>query len=177
MQHTPTQSAAGNFAAVAAVLTANIVSPYTEKRSYNEVLATLGVSDMEHTLAAFSASEIGRDGRQMLVTVGLNFAHPTTVALVNQLNAANALRAGVAAKLLALGTQTEQLALGVTADQCRDDWQAGVQGDAARSALELLQNRRKSWDTLSAQIRSQIESGSLPDNAAVVAAVSSAMGV
>lgn len=177
LQHTPTQSAAGNWAAVATVLTTSIVSPYTEKRSYNEVLATLGVSDMEHTLAAFSGSEIGRDGRQMLVTVGLNFGHSTTVALVNQLQAGNALRPGVASKLLALGTQTTQLAPGVTADQCRDDWQAGVQSDAARSALELLQLRRQAWDTLSGNIRSQIESGSLPDNAAVVAFVSSALGV
>jgi hypothetical protein len=135
LQHTAAASGAGNWAAVAAILTADIRSQYAAKRSYNDVLAALGVSDMEHTLAAFSSSEIGRDGRQMLVTVGLSFSHPTTVALVNQLQAANALRPGVAAKLLALGSQTTQIAPGATADQCRDDWEAGKQlEDTQRAA-------------------------------------------
>lgn len=156
LQHTPTQSAAGDWDAVAAILTADIVSPNTAKRSYNEVLAALGVSDMEHTLAAFSASELGRDGRQMLVTVGLSFAHPRTVALVHQLEAAHALRPGVALKLLALGTQTTQLAAGVTAEQCRIDWQVQLH----RQRLEPLQER---FD----QIKNQI--GTTEQAAAIVA--------
>jgi hypothetical protein len=94
---------------------------------------------------------------------------------MNQLQTANALRAGVVAKLLALGTRTTQLATGVTADQCRDDWQAGKTADAARAALELLRTRRKAWDTLAADIRSQIESGQLADNAAVIAAVTTGL--
>lgn len=150
-QHTPTQSAAGNWAAVAAVLSANIVSPYTETRSYNEVLETLGVADMEHTLAAFSGSEIGSDGRQMLVTVGLSFAHQTTVQLINQLQTAKALREGVAEKLLALGTQTTQLARGATADQCRDDWQAGKLAEATKEAAAIRTARIASIQRLEAE--------------------------
>lgn len=125
LQHTSEQSAAGDWQAVAAVLTADIVSPYNANRSYNEVLSALGASDMEHTLAAFSTSQIGSDGREMLCFVGLQFSHPTTVALINQLEASAALRPGVAAKLLALGTQTTRLAQGITADQCRVDWLTG----------------------------------------------------
>lgn len=151
LQHTAEASAAGNWASVAAVLTANVVSPYTAKRSYNEVLDALGVSDMEHTLAAFSASQIGSDGRAMLRSVGLQCSHPTTVNLINQLEAANALRPGVAAKLIALGTQTTQLARGATADQCRDDWQAGKLAEATQQAAAIRTARIASIQRLAAE--------------------------
>jgi hypothetical protein len=51
-----------------------------------------------------------------------------------------------------------------------------TQAEAARKAYRDLHDRRRSWDTLSAAIRSRIESGELADNAAVIAAVTSEIG-
>jgi hypothetical protein len=65
----------------------------------------------------------------------------------------------------AAGVTTEPLVV-ASANSCEAAW-----------AIYKINQRRQAWDTLSAVIRSGIESGSLSDNAAVVAAVQSTLGV
>ena len=52
-----------------------------------------------------------------------------------------------------------------------------LQAQSAHQALEAIRGRRQAWDTLAAQIRSGIESGSLADSAAVLSAVSAGLEV
>ena len=64
----------------------------------------------------------------------------------------------------------------LTEDEYSADQTAYEAAQAARAALLTIQNRRQAWDTLAASIRSQIESGALADDAAVLAALTTELG-
>lgn len=63
----------------------------------------------------------------------------------------------------------------MTPEQFDADRNTSLAAKAARQAFEAIRNRRQAWDTLAADIRSQIESGQLADNAAVIAAVTTGL--
>lgn len=140
-EHAATAAAAGDWPAVAAALNAATVQKTSagSETSLSTVLIALGSAAAELTLAALDLSEIGKSGRAKLEARGLDFAHPLTVGLIMQLDAAGALPAGVAVKLLSLGRWTVSPAadagLGtVTADQC----QQAVESAAAALALQAI---------------------------------------
>lgn len=105
-----------------------------------------------------------------LSTTGIQLHTPERQTIIDQIGAG--LPAEAIAGIKSLGIRTVPV-VETTAEEC----QAAMLAEQARLALQTLQDRRRAWDQLSAQIRSQIESGQLPDNAAVVAAVTDGLGV
>lgn len=59
----------------------------------------------------------------------------------------------------------------LTVDELNADKATYLQAETAKAAYEALKNRRQNWDTLSANVRSRIESGELIDNSTILAAV------
>lgn len=59
----------------------------------------------------------------------------------------------------------------LTVDELNEDKATYLQAETAKAAYEALKNRRQNWDTLSANIRSRIESGELIDNSTILAVV------
>lgn len=104
-----------------------------------------------------------------LSTTGLQLHTSDRQAMIDEIGAGMPTEAVAAIK--SLGIRSVPVTL-TTLEECQSAWLA----DQARQVYEAIRNRRDAWDTLSAQIRSGIESGSLVDNASVVSAVSSAMG-
>ena len=140
-QHAAADAAKPDWPAVAAKLNTPSIQRTSggALTSLGAVLTKIGAVDSETTLAAFDLTQIGSSGRAKLEACGLDFAHPLTVGLIDQLNAAGKLPAGVAAKLKELGTWLVSPALHaglapVTADECREAWEA-ADADKRRAAL------------------------------------------
>ena len=138
-QLAPELAAAGKWDDVAAVFNAPIVRSHSELLGTATVISALGPADTELTLAAIGATHTGRIGLAKLAATGLDFSHPLTVGMLNQLQAANVLPSGAAAKLLALGQISSSLSadagLGtVTAEQCE---QAVAFAAADKAAVQL----------------------------------------
>lgn len=126
-QHAASDAANSNWEAVALVLNSKTISKTSAGTltSMAKTLSALAVNEREPTLQAFATTHVGQDGRTKLATVGLDFAHPITVGLINSLSAQ--MPPGVPAKLLALGNWTvspaENAGLpAVTAGQCQTAW-------------------------------------------------------
>ena len=104
-EHALTEAQSSDWAAVAAILNAQVQQPRTTKAYYTEVYQTLGDADMRHTLRVMAADEIGQAGVARLndasLDGGMYFAHPITVGLIESLR--SQLNPGVADKLLNLG--------------------------------------------------------------------------
>lgn len=101
---------------------------------------------------------------------GIQWAHPLTQQYLATKKSATLTQAGIDA---IVNLSSPLLYDSLTAAEVEASWRA----EEARQYFQVLQNRRQSWDVLAAEIRSRIESGSLADNAAVVSAVSAALGV
>lgn len=150
--HAAAAANAGDWAAVAGILNAATVAKTSRgtKTPMARVLSVLTDNERDPTLAAFSTTEVGRDGRTMLAAQGLDFAHPLTIGLITQLS--NAFPTGVAAKLLALGNWYVSYAADagmadVTADQCRDAWKAEQLRARLINAAALATERISVTDT------------------------------
>ena len=142
-RYAPAAANTGNWASVAATLNARTVQKTSAGTltSLAKTLAALQASEREPTLRAFATTEVGKDGRVKLATEGLDFAHPITVGLIEDLR--NALPVGVADKLLRLGVWTEPVVASiglqtVTADQCQAAW---TQAESEQAAQLLLARR------------------------------------
>lgn len=147
-QHAIAAAIAGQWAEVAAVLNASSVAKSSRgtKTQAADVYLVMTAAEREQTLAAMSTTETGKDGRVKLAAEGLDFAHPLTVGLIQQLDAAGRLPPGVAAKLLALGNWTVSPAVdaglgAVTAEQCRIAWQTDRLDARTINATALARER------------------------------------
>lgn len=173
-------AAAGNWEGVAASMNAPTV-PKTSagtETSLGTVLMVLTQAEAEAVLTALDLSHIGRSGRVKLESRGLDFAHPLTVGLIDQLAAAGTIPATVADKLRSLGRWTVSPAadagLGVvTAEQCQAAYAAAVADDAAR---QTAARRAAMRSAVSALVSDQIVGdGALPTLDEAVTAIRAAL--
>jgi hypothetical protein len=171
-QHAAAAATAGDWASVAAAIQA--LELREDPRLCSGVETAMALAGVGASWpAVIELIEGDATGRWLLTKLageGVKWAHSLTTPYL-QAKQSGAL--SVAAVQALIGLSAPLLYADLTAEQC----QAAVQAAQAQQAFQALQDRRLAWDTLSAQIRSQIESGQLADNAAVVAAVTAGLGV
>jgi hypothetical protein len=163
---------AGNWSAVATTVRALGLRAPSRKCGSVETAAALAVVGVNWAavMEVIDDDATGRFILTMLAAEGVQWGHALTVPYLRSKQGAVLTAAGVDA-LIELSSPMLHLLL--TASDC----QSAMQADAAQAALETLRQRRQQWDVIAADIRSRIESGALTDNAAVLAAVQSALGV
>jgi len=170
-QHAATLAASGDFQAVKnTVIALGLRSPRRACFGVETADVLDAVGDRRRAImAAMQNDPDGQFIMSKLAKDGVEWSHPRTVTLIDGL-----IEAGVATsedKTALINLSSPLLWSDLTADQCQSAWQA----EAAIRSYEAIRRRRQAWDTLAAQIRSQIESGQLADNAAVVAAVTTGL--
>lgn len=171
-QHAATLAVSGDFQTVsAAVIAVGLRSPRRACGGVETADALDAVGNRRRAImTAMRSDPDGQYVMEKLSKDGVEWAHPRTIALIDGLIAARIATAEDKAALIELSAPL--LFAGLTAEECEAAWQA----ENARQSYEALRNRRQAWNTLASNIRSQIESGQLADNAAVIAAVTTGLG-
>jgi hypothetical protein len=178
--HCLSDAQAGNWSAVAATLNAQTITLEGLRISGKQtILGLLSLGrDPDAIRLVLEATPSGRGLLDLLPGVGVNWVDPLTLAVLARNTGAGNLSTEDVNALKSLSFRRVSLAQQsgletVSGDDCQSAWTA----DLARQALETIRTRRQTWDTVSAEIRSGIESGSLTHNADVIAAVTTKLGV
>lgn len=174
-QHCRAAAESGDWPGVVATLRAiTITAPARECFGVETADALDSVGDRRRAIMlALQNDPDGRYCLQKLASDGVLWAHRLTVKLMDGLIAAGVMTATDKAALIQLSSPT----IRPFADIIENDIVAAMQAQAAQQALELIRQRRQQWDSIASNIRSRIESGELGNDAAVLAAVQSAVGV
>lgn len=136
-QHTPDDSAAGNWQAVASVLSAPIPQPGVKVSSRTTFAALVAAGhDPDKILAGFNALPSGSALIDKLNAdaAGIDWSDQYTQFIVGRVVALNGdVTSQVAALLRGLSARSTTLAGGanVTAEQCQADWVAGFAAEEA----------------------------------------------
>ena len=116
-------------------------------------------------------------------TTGIELYSDSRQAMIETIGTAAGMTADQIAQVKALGVTYQAIDPDATPESVQalidaEDQRvkAEVLAEAARQALNAIRQRRQKWDTISANIRSQIETGLLSDSS-VTTAVSDAWGV
>jgi hypothetical protein len=121
-------------------------------RRQAEAAVLVAANPTAYAQAVGTAEAIGILFDSLASGSGPSFADDQTQSRLDSLAAI--LSSDEIAALKALGFHAAEV---VTADECEAEWNA----NEAREALQAIRTLRQRWDSLAADVRSQIESGSL----------------
>jgi hypothetical protein len=169
-QHAPDALANENWDLVAETISKlNLRS--TARKCYSvetgNALASVGV-DWQSVTSLIDGDATGRFILVKLASEGVEWAHAMTVPYLRSKQGSILTKAGVDALI---DLSSPLLYSNLSAVEC----QVAIVADAARAALVVIQQRRQLWDSISADIRSKIESGTITSNSSIVSAVQSAL--